>query len=121
MPLRGVGDHLREVQFALGEVANEVWHRTQALQGIPLQPGLVLAHMRVANVEAQVITDHGVAPEVVLAAPLNRLRAEVGGEGEVPDHAPRASLALRRNLASDCPLHADQRTIESDLMRVFDD
>ena len=88
MPLRGVGDHLGEVQLALGEVANKVWHRAEALEGLPLQPGLVLTHMRVPNVEAQVITDHGMAPKVVLTTPLDRLSPEVGGEGEVPDHAP---------------------------------
>ena len=121
MPLRGVGDHLGKVQLALGEVANKVRHRAEALEGLSLQPGLVLTHMRVPNVEAQVITDHGVAPEVVLAAPFDRLRAEVGGEGKVSDHATRASLALRWNLAGDGPLHTDERPIKSDLMGVLND
>ena len=102
-------------------MATEVWHRAKTLQGIPLEPGLVLPHMRVADIKAQVVANHRVAPQVVLATPCDRLGAQVCGEGEVPDHAPGTSLALRWNLARDRPLHTDEWAIESDLMRVLDD
>jgi hypothetical protein len=45
----------------------------------------------------------------------------VGGEGEVPDHATGPALTHRWDLARDRTLHANERAIETDLVRVFND